>query len=130
MFEDYGIPFGPFVFVIIIVVVTSIASVLRTMSTNATLREIARSGQPIDPSVVERLGKSSDGSEPGGTLLGGLITLGVAGALVFFGEQLGAIDNDPETAQILRAAAIFPAVIGGILTIFGVITVLRGGKAD
>lgn len=129
---EYG-QFGVFTFVIILVLIGSISSIIRTQSRNNTLKEIARSGQPIDPSVLDTFTKVSDEDSggPGGLVVGGFITLAVAAALVVFGQRLAAIDNDPDDAKIFEAIAVFPGFIGGALIVVGLVSLLFSrGKKD
>jgi len=117
---------GIFTFVIIIVLISSIASVIRTQSRNSTLKELARSGQPIDPSLLQSLASSKDDDDggPGALIVGGFITLTVAAALVVFGQRLAAIDNDPDDAKIFEAIAVFPGFIGIALLVVGIVSAI------
>ena len=122
---------GVFTFVIILVLIGSISSVLRTQSNNNTLKELARSGQPLDPQLMKALSKSGDDGGPAGYFVGGVITLSVAAGMIFFGRRIADIDADPEVAEVFTAIAAFPGFIGVALLLIGVVTaVLSRQKGD
>ena len=111
-------PIGVFGFIVLIVLIGSLFSFLKVRSNNETIRQLAQSGQPIDPSLLERLGRDSEDSR-GGLLVGGFVTFAVAVGLYFFGAQIGIATDDPEVGPIFRGIAMIPGAIGAALMIAG-----------
>ncbi|MEM1379845.1 MAG: hypothetical protein AAGH41_04380 [Pseudomonadota bacterium] len=124
-------PVGVFGFVILIVLIGSLFSYLKTRSAHETIRTLAASGRDIDPSLLRGL-ETEGGSGWQGFLTGGTITLAVAVALVIFGQQLGTITGDDEVGPVFRAVAVFPGLIGAALLLMGLISAIagRGRGAD
>lgn len=124
----YGAPIGVFGFVILIILIGSVFSYLKVRSNNETIRRLAETGQPIDPTLLSHLNRDGEASSGGGMLVGGVITLAVAVALYLFGQQIGAVSGDDEVGPIFRAIALFPALIGGALVVIGGLMVVTKKK--
>ena len=122
-------PIGVFGFIVLIVLIGSLFSFLKVRSNNETIRQLAQSGQPIDPSLLERLGRDSEDGR-GGLLIGGFITLAVAVGLYFFGAQIGLATDDPEVGPIFRGIAMIPGAIGAALMIAGFLQLMFRRRSD
>jgi hypothetical protein len=119
---------GVFTFVILIIFIGSLFHYLRVRSTNQTLRRLAESGQPIDRDLLHSVRASDGDGGPASYFTGGLVTLAVAAALYFFGQEIGTITGDEQVGPVMKAVAIFPAFIGGALLIAGIVKSMVGGK--
>lgn len=116
---------GVFGFVLAIVLIGSLFQYLKIRSNNETIRQLAASGQTIDPALLRHLGREEQDVGTG-LIVGGVIMMGVAAGLYFFGAQLGAATGDPEVGPVFRAIAGLVGFIGGALLLVGVpITILR-----
>jgi hypothetical protein len=120
---------GVFTFVFMIVFIGGLFQYLRVRSTNETLRKLAESGQPVDRELLQSVRTGEGDGGPSSYLVGGIITLAVAAALYFFGEEMGAITGDPQVGPVMRAVALFPAFIGAALLLSGLITGMTRRKS-
>ena len=122
---DFGFgwdaPLGVFGFVILIILIGNLFSWLKVRAQQETLREAIRSGQPLDPSIVETL-DSGRRENREGLFVGGLITLAAAAALVLFGWQMGRVADEPDLLGVMLAVAAFPALVGIALLVTAAVT--------
>ncbi len=123
-------PVGVFAFVILLVLIGSLFQYLEVRSNNQTIRTLAQSGQPLDPSLIKHLGRERSGGGPGGLLLAGTIIIAVAIGLYIFGQQIGAVENEPETTQIFVGIAAIPGAVGVALFLGGLVKLLLRRKDD
>ena len=110
--------YGLWVFIILIVLIGSFFSYMKTRSRNEVIREALRSGQQLDPKLLEEL--NSDDSQ-GGLLVAGLVTMAVAVGLVFMGYQIGQVDGDSDVFEIMKGVAAIPGLIGAVLFVAGLV---------
>jgi hypothetical protein len=120
----WGSPATVFGFIIAIVLINGIVSVLRNKAKQETIREAIRSGK-FDEATVKSIADREEGD--GDTTLAGFILIAVAAALVFFAYQIGSLDEDEGLVTIFLGIAAFPAFIGVVLLIAGL---LRRGRKD
>lgn len=113
----WGQPVGVFGFVILIVLIGSLFSWLKTRAQQETIREAIRKGIDLDPQMLNKLDNPSDGK--GSLLLAGMILLAASVALVFFGYQIGQVEPDDEVFTIFLGIAGFPFMIGIVLLLVG-----------
>ena len=121
----FGTPIGVFTFVLLIILIGNVFSWLRTRAQMETMREAIRSGQPIDPSILAAL-EPHERDARRGFLVGGLVTLAVAVALVVFGWQIARVTGDDQVAGVMLAVSAFPGLIGVALLIGAALTRERG----
>lgn len=113
----WGQPISVFGFVILIVLIGSLFSWLKTRSQQETIREAIKAGIELDPDMLNKLESSSGGK--GGIMLGGMICIAVAVALVFFGYQIGKVETDEQILTIFLGIAGFPFMVGVVLLLVG-----------
>lgn len=118
--SNLGLIFG---FVLLIIIINGIFGWLRWQSAQATIREAARAGTPISPEMLRDIG---DDDKRGGSVMAGFILLAVAGGIAFMGHQLEKASDDPQVFDVMLGAAGFPALIGVVLIVFGVVENLSG----
>ena len=118
-FSDYWqAPMGVFTFVILIVLINGLFHWLKVRSQQETLREAIKSGVQIDTEALKAVSTSSSNSDsPGGRVFVGLILIAVAGALAFFGYQIGRVEGYREVFKIFQGIAAFPGLLGVVFLI-------------
>ncbi|WP_051881425.1 hypothetical protein [Parvularcula oceani] len=118
LFGGFDAPLGAFGFVVLIVLITSIASWLKAQAVQETIREAIRAGVPLDAATVRELKRSAGEDEGGGGRgVAGLILIAVAVALILFGFIVGKASDDPQVFPILTAVSLFPGAIGVALLV-------------
>ena len=110
-FFGWGVPPGVFGFVILLVLIGSVTSWLKTRAEQATLREAIRAGQPIDPHLLASLQDSPKRTREG-LRIGGFVTIAVAIALVGFGFLLERASGDDQILLVMSGVALFPGLVG------------------
>lgn len=105
-------PMGVFTFVILIILINGLFHWLREKSKQETLREAIKSGVKLEPDALKEISVSTGENSRTNRLLVGLILIAVAGALVFFGYQVGKASGDDEVFPIFQGIAAFPGLIG------------------
>lgn len=114
-------------FVILIVLIGSFFSYMKTRSRNEVIREALRAGQPLDPAVFDEL---KNGDDKGGLIIGGLILMAVASGLLILGYQIGVTDGDKEIFGIMKGVAAIPGLIGVVLFIAGLVQAMIRPRGD
>lgn len=127
-FDHWDQPVGLWGFIIIIVLIGSVTSYMKYKSRNDLMKEALRSGQEIDPAILEDL-KDPDG-DGSGLMIGGAVTLAVAVGLVIMGYQIGKVEGDDEIFEVMKGVAAIPGLIGIVLLIGGFISKMSRGKKD
>ena len=119
----WGSPVITFGFVILIILLNGIFSVMRTRQRQETIRELIKSGQQLDPSVMRELTTDKESQEDSrqSKVVAGVILIAVAIGLAFLGYQIEQVTGDDEVFPILSAVAAIPGLIGVALLILSVI---------
>ncbi|WOI52631.1 DUF6249 domain-containing protein [Parvularcula sp. LCG005] len=129
----WGSPITIFGFVIIVLIINGIFLTLRTREKHKTMREILRSGQPVDPATLKSLGLC-DGQDNGDTrssqAIAGLILLAVSVGLVVMAYQIQRVEGDEKVLPIMMGVAAIPALISVALLISAFFNRSRKSDAD
>ena len=107
----WGVPSGVFGFVILLILIGSVTSWLKTRAEQATLREAIRAGQPIDERLLSSLQDSPKHTREG-LRVGGFVTIAAGIALVGFGYSLERASGDDQILLVMSGVALFPGLIG------------------
>ena len=113
----YGI--GVFGFIILIVLINSIASVIKSGHRSSIIKEALRSGKDIDPALMESFADEDSAEKSGGMVTGGGVLIAVALALILLGFVGSDYIDEPNAKMGMAAVAAFPGFIGIVLVISG-----------
>ncbi|MCI5044519.1 MAG: DUF6249 domain-containing protein [Aquisalinus sp.] len=114
--SSYFIVFG---FVIAIILINAVASIIKNAQQQQTIREMLKSGQPIDEKLIASLGIERE--DRGGSVTGGFVLVAVAVALVLLGYFGGHVSGEPNAMLAMIGVAAFPGLIGVVLIISGLL---------